>query len=79
MGSQISAKITILNNTGYTVQLRLAETDSYNSVDIPSNAAPQEITISRTKSEESSNLILQYIARNPLILYIDDVSLIIVQ
>lgn len=72
----LQATIKILNNSGKNCQLRLMENENgtYNSVDIVSNVNPQKITISRTISTTSLQIII--ILRVPeLTVYIDDVQL----
>lgn len=73
----VTGKLTILNNTGKTVQLRLNQkdnTDQYNDVNIPSNVNPQEVIISRTFTDTSKVEFL-LIIRNQVTVYVDNISL----
>ena len=73
----VTGKLTILNNTGKTVQLRLNQKDNtgqYNDVNIPSNVNPQEVIISRTFTDTSKVEFL-LIIRNQVTVYVDNISL----
>ena len=73
----VTGKLTILNNTGKMVQLRLNQKDNinqYNDVNIPSNVNPQEVIISRTFTDTSKVEFL-LIIRNQVTVYVDNISL----
>lgn len=73
----VTGKLTILNNTGKTVQLRLNQTDNigqYTDVDISSNVNPQEVIISRTFTD-TSKVEFILIIRNQVTVYVDNIHL----
>lgn len=73
----VTGKLTILNNTGKTVQLRLNQTDNigqYTDVNISSNVNPQEVIISRTFTD-TSKVEFMLIIRNQVTVYVDNIHL----
>lgn len=74
--AQMTGTIHILNNSSFNAQLRFHEVEEnmYNTVEIPSNSKPQEISVTRTKTSNSKTVQLLLILRNPSSVYVDDVS-----